>query len=117
MSKADFHSRVQANSCQTHTSRDRPVSSQVEPGYLRKLLLCMHFLFFWAASHACTELEAVVTDWTTQLLRLDKAFYNISKVSSGGIIQMSCLRSLMPQLLLLVPLGVIHICLSHISIC
>lgn len=120
--------------------RDKPVSSQVEPGYLRKALPAsapvegedfqliaddyqkyiipglthwQHPSFFayfptactfegilgelyassaptpgfnWSASPACTELEAVVMDWTAQILGLDKAFHNISEVG-GGVIQ------------------------------
>ncbi|OAX41200.1 hypothetical protein K503DRAFT_767882 [Rhizopogon vinicolor AM-OR11-026] len=120
--------------------RDRPVSSQVEPGYLRKALPAsaptvgedfqliaddyqkyivpglthwQHPSFFayfptactfegilgelyassapnpgfnWSASPACTELEAVVMDWTAQILGLDKSFYNTTEVG-GGVIQ------------------------------
>ncbi|KAG2139184.1 pyridoxal phosphate-dependent transferase [Suillus bovinus] len=135
--------------CEYHdTLRDRPVSSQVEPGYLRKLLPSsapiegedfqliaddyqkyiipglthwQHPSFYayfptsstfegilaelyasstsnpgfnWAASPACTELEAVVMDWTAQLLGLDKAFYNISEVG-GGVIQTSASDSVL----------------------
>ncbi|KAG2139188.1 pyridoxal phosphate-dependent transferase [Suillus bovinus] len=137
--------------CEYHdTLRDRPVSSQVEPGYLRKLLplqpppplkaktssssrmiikntsylVLTHWQhpsfyayfptsstfegilaelyasstsnpgFNWAASPACTELEAVVMDWTAQLLGLDKAFYNISEVG-GGVIQTSASDSVL----------------------
>ncbi|KAG0693790.1 pyridoxal phosphate-dependent transferase [Suillus ampliporus] len=42
--------------------------------------------FNWSASPACTELEAVVMDWTAQILGLDKSFYNITEVG-GGVIQ------------------------------
>ncbi|KAG1794187.1 pyridoxal phosphate-dependent transferase [Suillus plorans] len=122
--------------------RDKPVSSQVEPGYLRKALPAFaptegedfqliaddyqkyiipglthwqHPSFFayfptactfegilaelyacstsnpgfnWSASPACTELEAVVMDWTAQLLGLDESFYNTTEVG-GGVIQTS----------------------------
>lgn len=129
--------------CEYHSSlRNRPVTSQVEPGYLRKALPpspptegediqliaddyqkyimpglthWQHPSFYayfptsstfegilaelyasstsnpgfnWSASPACTELEAVVMDWTAQLLGLDRSFYNISEVG-GGIIQTS----------------------------
>ncbi|KAG2074868.1 hypothetical protein BDR04DRAFT_1150671 [Suillus decipiens] len=135
--------------CDYHNSlRDKPVSSQVEPGYLRKALPAsapmegedfqliaddyqkyiipglthwQHPSFFayfptsstfegilaelyasstsnpgfnWSASPACTELEAVVMDWTAQLLGLDKAFYNVSEVG-GGVIQTSASESVL----------------------
>ncbi|KAG1818036.1 pyridoxal phosphate-dependent transferase [Suillus subaureus] len=135
--------------CDYHGSlRGRPVSSQVEPGYLRKALPSsaptegedfqliaddyqkhiipglthwQHPSFFayfptsstfegilaelyasstsnpgfnWSASPACTELEAVVMDWTAQILGLDKAFYNISEVG-GGVIQTSASDSVL----------------------
>ncbi|OJA12597.1 hypothetical protein AZE42_06904 [Rhizopogon vesiculosus] len=120
--------------------RNRPVTSQVEPGYLRKLLPVsaptvgedfqliaddyqkyilpglthwQHPSFFayfpaactfesilgelyasstsnpgfnWSVGPACTELEAVVMDWSAQILGLDKSFYNTTKVG-GGVIQ------------------------------
>lgn len=135
--------------CDYHYSlRDRPVSSQVEPGYLRKALPSsaptegqdfqliaddyqkyiipglthwQHPSFFayfptsstfegilaelyasstsnpgfnWSASPACTELEAVVMDWTAQILGLNKAFLNISEVG-GGVIQTSASDSVL----------------------
>ncbi|KAF9237035.1 hypothetical protein BU15DRAFT_63538 [Melanogaster broomeanus] len=43
------------------------------------------FRYKWSVSPACTELEAVVMKWATQILGLDKTFYNSSKV--GGVIQ------------------------------
>ncbi|KAH7921280.1 hypothetical protein BV22DRAFT_1198315 [Leucogyrophana mollusca] len=42
--------------------------------------------FNWSASPACTELEAIVTDWAAKLLGLDAAFYNSSEVG-GGVVQ------------------------------
>ncbi|OJA13179.1 hypothetical protein AZE42_10172 [Rhizopogon vesiculosus] len=117
-----------------------PVTSQVEPGYLRKLLPAsaptvgedfqliaddylkyilpglthwQHPSFFayypvsctfesilgeiyassmsspgfnWSVSPACTELEAVIMDWSAQILGLDKSFYNTTEVG-GGVIQ------------------------------
>jgi aromatic-L-amino-acid decarboxylase len=42
--------------------------------------------FNWSASPACTELEAVMMDWSARLLGLDPAFYNTSGVG-GGVIQ------------------------------
>ncbi|KAG1818039.1 pyridoxal phosphate-dependent transferase [Suillus subaureus] len=129
--------------CDYYTSlRDKPVSSQVEPGYLRKALPAsapmegedfqliaddyqkyiipglthwQHPSFFayfptactfegilgelyassastpgfnWSASPACTELEAVVMDWTAQILGLHKSFYNTTEIG-GGVIQTS----------------------------
>jgi aromatic-L-amino-acid decarboxylase len=41
--------------------------------------------FNWACSPACTELEAIVMDWTARLLGLDEAFYTL-KGQGGGII-------------------------------
>ncbi|OAX40527.1 hypothetical protein K503DRAFT_781319, partial [Rhizopogon vinicolor AM-OR11-026] len=128
--------------CDYYTSlRDRPVTSQVEPGYLRKLLPgasaptvgedfqliaddyqkyilpglthWQHPSFFayfpaactfegilgelyassvlnpgfnWSVGPACTELEAVVMDWSAKILGLDKSFYNTTGVG-GGVMQ------------------------------
>ncbi|KAH7909776.1 pyridoxal phosphate-dependent transferase [Hygrophoropsis aurantiaca] len=123
-----------------YSLQNKPVASQVEPGYLRKALPesapengedfqiiaddyqkfivpglthWQHPSFFayfptactfegilgelyatsasnpgfnWSASPACTELEAVVTDWAAKLLGLDPAFYN-STETGGGVIQ------------------------------
>ncbi|OAX35426.1 hypothetical protein K503DRAFT_370304 [Rhizopogon vinicolor AM-OR11-026] len=120
--------------------RDMSVTSQVEPGYLRKLLPAsaptvgedfqliaddylkyilpglthwQHPSFFaycpascsfesilgeiyassmsnpgfsWSVGPACTELEAVVMDWSAQILGLDKSFCNTTEVG-GGVIQ------------------------------
>ncbi|EIN03898.1 hypothetical protein PUNSTDRAFT_55958 [Punctularia strigosozonata HHB-11173 SS5] len=42
--------------------------------------------FNWSCSPASTELEAVVMDWSAQMLGLDPAFYNTSGVG-GGVLQ------------------------------
>ena len=43
-------------------------------------------VFQWACSPACTELEAVVMDWTAKLLGLSDHFLNSSGVG-GGVLQ------------------------------
>ncbi|KAF8585535.1 aromatic-L-amino-acid decarboxylase [Ramaria rubella] len=42
--------------------------------------------FNWICSPACTELEAVVMDWSAKLFGLSEAFYNTSGIG-GGVIQ------------------------------
>ncbi|KAL5482501.1 BZZ1 [Sanghuangporus weigelae] len=42
--------------------------------------------FNWECSPACTELEAVVMDWSAKLFGLDEAFYN-ERGRGGGVIQ------------------------------
>lgn len=42
----------------------------------------------WLASPACTELEAVMMDWSAKLLGLSPAFLNESAV--GGGVMMVC---------------------------
>ncbi|KZT18495.1 hypothetical protein NEOLEDRAFT_1143320 [Neolentinus lepideus HHB14362 ss-1] len=44
--------------------------------------------FNWACSPACTELEAVVMDWTAKLLGLNPEFYNTSG-RGGGVMMTS----------------------------
>jgi hypothetical protein len=44
----------------------------------------------WAASPACTELEAVVMDWAAKMFGLHSVFWNANEVG-GGVIQVrSC---------------------------
>ncbi|TDL17217.1 hypothetical protein BD410DRAFT_816531 [Rickenella mellea] len=50
--------------------------------------------FNWGCSPACTELEAVMTDWAAQLLGLDNAFLNTTGVG-GGVIQTSASDSVL----------------------
>ncbi|PAV17055.1 aromatic-L-amino-acid decarboxylase [Pyrrhoderma noxium] len=42
--------------------------------------------FNWNASPACTELEAIVMDWSAKLFGLDEIFYN-EKGIGGGVLQ------------------------------
>lgn len=42
--------------------------------------------FNWSCSPACTELEAVVMDWSAKLFHLDNVFLNSSRFG-GGVIQ------------------------------
>ncbi|GAA6044097.1 hypothetical protein JCM8097_008433 [Rhodosporidiobolus ruineniae] len=48
--------------------------------------------FNWICSPACTELEAVVTDWVAKMLCLNESWLNVSKVA-GGVIQGSASES------------------------
>lgn len=42
----------------------------------------------WACSPACTELEAIVMDWSAKLLGLKEPFHNEGGLG-GGVIQVS----------------------------
>ncbi|GJJ08842.1 hypothetical protein Clacol_003061 [Clathrus columnatus] len=42
--------------------------------------------FNWSCSPACTELEAVVMDWSAKLFHLDDVFFNSSRIG-GGVMQ------------------------------
>ncbi|KAG8816252.1 hypothetical protein FRC17_000384 [Serendipita sp. 399] len=98
--------------CEYYSSiEEYPVVSQVEPGYLAKLvpdhpplegekieditkdvqkLILPGALsnpgFNWACSPASTELEAIVMDWSAKLLGLDERFHTASGVG-GGVFQ------------------------------
>ncbi|TDL17215.1 hypothetical protein BD410DRAFT_794507 [Rickenella mellea] len=50
--------------------------------------------FNWSSSPACTELEAIMTDWAAKLLGLDKAFLN-SNETGGGVVQTSASDSVL----------------------
>lgn len=76
---------------------DLYASSTANPGFnvrcnrflkieYRYLLKSYELIIQWACSPACTELEAIVTDWSAKLLGLDKSFYNESEIG-GGVIQ------------------------------
>ncbi|KAJ7076898.1 pyridoxal phosphate-dependent transferase [Mycena belliarum] len=41
--------------------------------------------FNWSCSPACTELEAIVMDWSAQLLGLGSAFHNAAGVGGGAL--------------------------------
>ncbi|KAJ6593608.1 pyridoxal phosphate-dependent transferase [Mycena capillaripes] len=49
--------------------------------------------FNWSCSPACTELEAIVMDWSAQLLGLSPVFHNAAKLGGGGALQTTASES------------------------
>uniref|UniRef100_A0A8C2XHF5 Aromatic-L-amino-acid decarboxylase n=1 Tax=Cyclopterus lumpus TaxID=8103 RepID=A0A8C2XHF5_CYCLU len=82
---------------------ERPVSSDVEPGYLRSLIPTEaplepdnyddiikdveRVIMPGAASPACTELETVMLDWLGKMLKLPDHFIAGTHGRGGGVIQ------------------------------
>uniref|UniRef100_A0A3B5BD52 Aromatic-L-amino-acid decarboxylase n=1 Tax=Stegastes partitus TaxID=144197 RepID=A0A3B5BD52_9TELE len=82
---------------------NRPVFSDIEPGYLRSLIPTEaplepenyediikdveRVIMPGAASPACTELETVMLDWLGKMLQLPESFIAGTHGSGGGVIQ------------------------------